>query len=85
MFFLVLFYNLVSLMTAFVHPTSEADRDDIVADRGRSVMMMRRHRVSGATVPGHLTWGLVSHDADARPDIAPPMHAPRRLQNCITV
>jgi putative SOS response-associated peptidase YedK len=45
--------------------------DEIVAERGRSVMVMRRHPKSGAMVQGYLTWGLIPHDADTRPDIQP--------------
>lgn len=45
--------------------------DDILAERGRSVMVMRRHPKSGVMVPGYLTWGLIPRDAGTRPDIQP--------------
>jgi hypothetical protein len=32
------------------------NHDEIIAERGRSVMVMRRHPKGGAAVPGYLTW-----------------------------
>jgi putative SOS response-associated peptidase YedK len=59
-------------MTAYAaRPSSEPPDDEIVAERGRSVMVMRRHPKSGVMVPGYLSWGLIPHDADTRPDIQP--------------
>src|ERR1700736_1157456 len=52
-------------------PHSASDHDGILAERGRQVMVVRRHPESGAPVPGHLTWGLIPRDADTRPDIQP--------------
>jgi putative SOS response-associated peptidase YedK len=52
-------------------PHSASDHDGILAERGRSVMVVRRHPESGAPVSGYLTWGLISRDADTRPDIQP--------------
>jgi putative SOS response-associated peptidase YedK len=52
-------------------PRSGSDHDGILAERGRSVMVVRRHPENGAPVPGYLTWGLIPRDADTRPDIQP--------------
>jgi putative SOS response-associated peptidase YedK len=52
-------------------PQAASDHDGILAERGRSVMVVRRHPESGAPVAGYLTWGLIPHDADTRPDIQP--------------
>ena len=52
-------------------PHSGSDHDGILAERGRPVMVVRRHPESGAPVPGYLTWGLIPRDADRRPDIQP--------------
>ena len=52
-------------------PHSGSDHDGILAERGRSVIVVRRHLESGAPVPGYLTWGLIPRDADTRPDIQP--------------
>jgi putative SOS response-associated peptidase YedK len=52
-------------------PLSGSDHDGILAERGRSVMVVRRHPESGAPVPGYLTWGLIPRDADTRPDSQP--------------
>jgi putative SOS response-associated peptidase YedK len=58
-------------MTSSARSHFPDDRDDMIAERGRSVMVVRRHPESGAPVPGYLTWGLIPHDADTRPDIVP--------------
>ena len=50
---------------------SGSDHDSILAERGRAVMVVRRHPENGAPVPGYLTWGLIPRDADTRPDIQP--------------
>jgi putative SOS response-associated peptidase YedK len=47
------------------------EHDEIRAERGRSVVVVRRHPDSGTPVPDYLIWGLIPHDADAQPDIAP--------------
>src|ERR1700730_15844296 len=52
-------------------PHSGSDHDSILAERGRLVMVVRRHPESGAPVPGYLTWGWIPRDADTRPDIQP--------------
>jgi putative SOS response-associated peptidase YedK len=51
--------------------SSETPDDEIVAERGRLVMVMRRQPKGGVMVPGYLTWGLIPHDADTRPAIQP--------------
>jgi putative SOS response-associated peptidase YedK len=45
--------------------------DDILAERGASVMVMRQNPQNGELVPGHLRWGLIPHEAATRPDIIP--------------
>jgi putative SOS response-associated peptidase YedK len=52
-------------------PHSGSDHDGFLAERGRSVMVVRRDPENGAPVPGYLTWGLIPRDADTRPDIQP--------------
>jgi putative SOS response-associated peptidase YedK len=51
------------------HPLSR-DPDAILAERGRSIMVVRRHPVSGELVQDKLTWGLIPHGSPTRPDIA---------------
>jgi putative SOS response-associated peptidase YedK len=58
-------------MTAVRRRVSTSDDDGIFAERGRAVMIVRRHPKSGVPVPGYLIWGLIPHDADTRPDIQP--------------
>ena len=45
--------------------------DTFLTERGRAVMVVRRHPVSGELHQDRLTWGLIPHDAPLRPDIAP--------------
>jgi putative SOS response-associated peptidase YedK len=45
--------------------------DEILAERGRPVMVVRQHPLSGELRQDQLTWGLIPHDTPARPDIAP--------------
>src|SRR5258708_14969178 len=52
-------------------PHSGSDHDGILAERGRPVMVVRRHPQSGVPVPDYLTWGLIPHDAETRPDNQP--------------
>jgi putative SOS response-associated peptidase YedK len=52
-------------------PSFETSDDEIVAERGRSVMVIRRRPKTGVMVPGYLMWGLIPHDAHTRPDIQP--------------
>ena len=47
------------------------DSDEILAERGRPVMVVRQHPVSGELVQDQLVWGLIPHDTSVRPDIAP--------------
>jgi putative SOS response-associated peptidase YedK len=58
-------------MISVRRPHSASDHDGILAERGRSVMVVRRNPESGAPVAGYLTWGLIPRDADTRPDIQP--------------
>ena len=58
-------------MTAVRRRISTSDDDSILAERGRAVMVVHRHPQSGVPVPGYLTWGLMPHDADTRPEIQP--------------
>jgi hypothetical protein len=39
-------------------PLSGSDHDGILAERGRSVMVVRRHPENGAPVPGYLDLGI---------------------------
>jgi putative SOS response-associated peptidase YedK len=52
-------------------PHSGSDHASIRAERGRPVMVVRRHPQSGVPVPDYLTWGLIRHDAETRPDNQP--------------
>lgn len=47
------------------------DSDEILAERGRPVMVVRQHPVSGELVQDQLIWGLIPHDTSVRPDLAP--------------
>jgi putative SOS response-associated peptidase YedK len=58
-------------MTAVRRRISASDPNSILAERGRAVMVVRRHPVSGAPVPDTLTWGLIPHAAQTRPDVQP--------------
>jgi putative SOS response-associated peptidase YedK len=61
----------LSTMTAVrTHPLNP-DQISIRPERGRAVMVVRRHPQSGVPGPDYLTWGLIPHDAETRPDNQP--------------
>jgi putative SOS response-associated peptidase YedK len=45
--------------------------NSILAERGRAVMVVRRHPLSGTPVADTLIWGLIPHAAETRPDFQP--------------